>query len=151
MPKIICIVGKICCGKTTYAKTLPGIVLSVDDFMLPLFGQHCEMIEAKIGLVQDCLLQQAVAITNAGLDVIFDWGFWRRAEREKVVAFCDAHDITLEWRYISIPEKQRQKQIAQRNHVIEQGLKEYYVSPGLYAKCDELFEEPEEIHDLKRV
>ena len=151
MPKIICVIGKICCGKTTYAKTLPGIILSVDDFMLPLFGQRCEMIEAKLGLVQDCLLQQAKQITSKGIDVIFDYGFWRRAEREKVAVFCAAHGIELQWHYIAIPEELRSERVRQRNHEIEQGLAAYYVSPGLWQKCNELFEEPEELHEVKRV
>ncbi|MCL2531251.1 MAG: ATP-binding protein [Oscillospiraceae bacterium] len=151
MPHITAIIGKICCGKTTYATTLSGVTLSVDDFMLPLFGQHCEMIEAKLGLVQDCLLQQARQLIAKDIDVIFDWGFWRRAEREKVAAFCAQHGIELQWHYIDIPEAQRQEQIKQRNHAIELGLKAYYVSPGLFAKCNELFEEPEEIDGLTRI
>ena len=151
MPKVTCIIGKICCGKTTYAKTLPGVLLSVDDFMLPLFGQHCEMIEAKLGLVQDCLMKLSLDILAAGVDVIFDQGYWTRAERARVAVFFRAHEIPVEWHYVDIPEEQRRARIAKRNHEIEQGLAGYYVSPGLFAKCDELFEEPEELHALKRV
>ena len=151
MSNVICIIGKICSGKTTYAKTLPGVLLSADDFMLPLFGQHCEMIEAKLGLVQDCLMKLSLDILAAGVDVIFDQGYWTRAERARVAAFFAEHGMEVHWHYISIPEEQRRAQIEQRNHEIEQGLKAYYVSPGLFAKCDELFEEPEELHELKRV
>jgi len=151
MPHITAIIGKTCAGKTTYAKTLPGILLSSDDFMLPLFGQHCEQIHRHLPIVQDCLLQQALQITSKGIDVVFDWGFWRRVEREKVAAFCAEHDIALQWVYIDTPAQQRQEQIATRNHAIEQGLKAYYVSSGLFAKCNELFEEPEEIDGLTRV
>lgn len=151
MAKITAIIGKICCGKTTYAKALPGVLLSVDDFMLPLFGQHCDMIEAKLGIVQDCLLQQAQQLLSKNIDVIFDWGFWKKAEREKVSAFCAAHSIAIEWHYISIPEEQRQARIAKRNQEIKQGLMAYYVSPGLANKCNELFEAPEELHELKRI
>ena len=151
MAKVICIIGKIGCGKTTYAKALPGVLLSADDFMLPLFGQHCEMIVAKLGIVQDCLMKLSLDILAAGVDVIFDQGYWTCAERARVVAFFAEHGIEVQWRYVDIPEEQRRAQIEQRNHEIEQGLKAYYVSPGLFAKCDELFEEPEEIHELERV
>ncbi|MCL2195825.1 MAG: ATP-binding protein [Oscillospiraceae bacterium] len=151
MPHITAIIGKVCAGKTTHANTLPGVLLSVDDFMLPLFGQHCEIIEAKLGIVQGCLLQQAAQLISKDIDVVLDWGFWRRAEREKVAAFCTTHGIELRWHDVSISQEQRQAQIARRNAEIERGLSAYYVSPGLFAKCNELFEEPEEIDGLIRV
>ncbi len=44
MAKVFLICGKICCGKSVYAKRLcienKAIVLSVDDIMLSLFGLY---------------------------------------------------------------------------------------------------------------
>ena len=44
MVKVILICGKICSGKTTYTKRLmksnKAVLLSVDEIMLALFGQH---------------------------------------------------------------------------------------------------------------
>ena len=146
MPKVICIIGKICSGKTTYAKSLPGVLLSVDDFMLPLFGQNCELIQANLNTVQDCLMKLALDILASGVDVIFDQGYWSRAERERVAAFFRKHKIEVQWHYVNIPQELRKQRIEQRNAAIQAGLlKAYYVSPGLFAKCDELFEEPEEL------
>lgn len=155
MAKVILIIGKICVGKTTYARQLaargPAVILSVDDFMLPLFGQRCERIEEKLSAVQDCLLRQAAAITSAGLDVILDWGFWSRADRAKAAGFLQRHGIPAEWHYLVIPEEAQRERIATRNREIRAGLAAYAVSPGLARKCEMLFEEPEEIHELKRI
>ena len=44
MPKVIFICGKLCSGKSTYAQSLrkvqKAVVLSVDEIMLALLGQH---------------------------------------------------------------------------------------------------------------
>ena len=43
MAKLVLICGKLCCGKTTYAKRLAkeiqAVRLSCDDIMLSLFGK----------------------------------------------------------------------------------------------------------------
>lgn len=43
MPKVVMTCGKLCSGKTTYAKKLQkeskAVILSVDEIMLALFGQ----------------------------------------------------------------------------------------------------------------
>ena len=45
MAKAILICGPICAGKTTYANKLKAgsnaVILSVDEIMLTIFGQHC--------------------------------------------------------------------------------------------------------------
>jgi len=152
MPKVICIIGKICCGKTTYANTLPGMLLSIDDVMLPMFGQDCEILLANLPAMQHRLMCQATQCARPGHDVILDWGFWTRKDRKKTAAFFALQGVEVEWHYIDIPEQQRQAQIRRRNHeIIEQGLAAYYVHEGLAQKCNELFEEPEELHELKRV
>ena len=57
MPKVILICGKICCGKTTYAKKLVKeqntVLLSCDEITLALFGQyigekHDEIVEKTL-------------------------------------------------------------------------------------------------------
>jgi len=151
MAKVTAIIGKTCAGKTTYAKTLPGILLSSDDFMLPLFGQNCELIHANLPVVQDCLLELALQIISKEIDVILDLGFWKKAERTRVAAYFAAHDIAIEWHYIDVSKELQKQQIAKRNAEIEQGLKAYYVSEALAQVCDDMFESPEEIHALKRV
>jgi len=44
LAKVILICGKICSGKTTYAKNImeknKAVLLSVDEITLTLFGQH---------------------------------------------------------------------------------------------------------------
>jgi len=151
MPNLTAIIGKTCAGKTTYAKTLPGIVLSSDDFMLPLFGQNCEPIRVNLPIVQNCLLELALQILSKNIDVILDLGFWKKSERARVAAFFAQHNIPIQWHYLEVSPELQQKQISKRNAEIEQGLCAYYVSDALARVCDDMFESPEEIDELKRI
>ena len=88
MAKLVLICGKLCCGKTTYAKRLAkeiqAVRLSCDDIMLSLFGKdlgdkHDEVAQR----VQRFLLKQSLEMLEAGVSVIVDFGFWRKAQREE--------------------------------------------------------------------
>ncbi|MCL2446805.1 MAG: ATP-binding protein [Oscillospiraceae bacterium] len=147
MPNITAIIGKIGAGKTTHAQTLPGVLLSVDDFMLPLFGQECELIRKNRRLVEDYLIALARQMLEKNIDVVFDWGFWTREDRARL----NDTGLPVQWHYVCIDEQQRSGQIARRNAEIEQGLRAYYVHEGLAQRCKQAFEEPEEIDGLIRV
>ena len=49
--KIILLIGKICVGKTTYAKTLGGMLISCDQLMQTLFpggcGEHHDLLAER--------------------------------------------------------------------------------------------------------
>jgi len=92
MSKVILVCGKICAGKTTYAKKLAeeigAVILSVDEITLALFGQHLgdkhdEMVEKT----KKYLFGKAAEIISVGVNVILDWGFWTREERQYAVTF----------------------------------------------------------------
>lgn len=81
MAKVILICGKICSGKTTYAKNIMdktnAVILSVDEITLALFGQHLgEKHDEITEKTEKYLLKKAVEIISIGVNVIFDWGFW---------------------------------------------------------------------------
>jgi len=147
MPHITAIIGKICAGKTTHAKTLPGILLSSDDLMLPLFGQCCELISKNKPLVEDYLITLAAQLLEQNINVVLDWGFWTAEDRARLTAT----GLPVQWHYVCVDEQQRSEQIACRNAEIERGLRAYVVHEGLVQRCNELFEEPEEINGLTRI
>jgi len=148
MPHITAIIGKPCSGKTTYANTLPGVLLSCDNFMLPLFGQQCELIRKNRKLVESYLLELARQMLAKGIDVVFDWGFWTAADRARL----NATGLPVQWVYVCVPEQQRVAQMTQRNNMVQQqGLREYFVHDELFARSNAMFEEPEEIDGLIRV
>ena len=149
MAKVICICGKICCGKTTYAQSLlqkeHAVLLSTDEITLALFDQnigekHDEIVERT----QAYLLEKTVEIIGCGISVVLDWGFWQREEREAVKAFYAARGIAFEFHYLDISDAIWQRRLAKRNAaILAQEVSAYYVDEGLAKKFGGLFELPE--------
>ena len=94
MAKLIMICGGLCCGKTTYAEALReaqgGVILSIDALMLALLGPDAgEMHDEYARRAKAYLHCQTLSLLEAGADVILDWGFWTRAERDETRALCE--------------------------------------------------------------
>ena len=101
MAKVYLICGKICCGKTTYAQKLckekNAVLLSVDEIMLALFGQHCgDKHDEYVERTEKYLLNKSMEVINKDINVVFDWGFWTKAERESAKEFYKSRNIECE-------------------------------------------------------
>lgn len=98
MAKAILICGRIGCGKSTYAAQLAresrAMVLSVDEIMLSLFGQHCKEAHDRYAEgIRRYLFRQSAELVRRGVDVILDWGFWTRQSREEAKSFYRARGV----------------------------------------------------------
>lgn len=145
--KVILLVGRICCGKTTYARSLPGtLLISCDQLMQTLFpggcGEYHDMLSKR---ARGYLFTLAKQCAGAGVTPVIDFGFWTPALREEAIdalAGCE-----LDWRYLRIPDDEWQRRIAKRNAAITAGNadpSDYYVDEGLLKKVTDLFIEPTE-------
>ena len=137
--------GKICAGKSWLARQIKqeynGVILSCDEIMTlfpPLDGdeKYAETSEK----VKKYLLGKASDILQCGTDVILDWGFWKKAERQAVTAYFEAQDIPVHWYYLDISDEAWQRNIARRNAC--PGPSDYFVDEGLREKCLSRFEPP---------
>src|SRR5215207_6945841 len=81
-------VGLPCSGKTTLAKKLEqersALRLTPDEWQVALFGQDAEEPEhdARHSLIEAMLWKIASRALELGTNVILDFGFWAREERE---------------------------------------------------------------------
>ena len=79
-------------GKTTLAlqlaRELPALRLSADDLQLALFGDDMAHPDhnARHDAIEAALWPIAVQALQAGADVILDFGFWSRTERDDLRA-----------------------------------------------------------------
>ena len=148
MGKIICICGKICSGKSTYADELcskgRAVLLSVDEVMLSIFGLYAgEKHDEYTAGVQAYLLEKAAEIAGMGIDVVLDWGFWTTQSRKRVKEYFENKGIKSELHYIDIPDYLWEERIAKRNADITAGrVSAYIVDENLAAKFARIFEEP---------
>jgi len=92
MATLYLICGLPCAGKTTLARqlenTLPALRLTPDEWHIPLYGQDAEeeAHDARHTLIEVMLWGVAARVLALGVDVILDFGFWAKSERDDYLA-----------------------------------------------------------------
>lgn len=149
MADVVLICGRICSGKSFYAKNLAekmsAVTLSCDEVSADIFhhseGENFDTIAADI---KRYLHKIAARIVKAGGKVVLDWGFWTKNERREVSEYYAGLGISFEWHYISIPADEWQRNIELRNASVLAGeTTDFYVDDGLMQKLLDRFEDPE--------
>lgn len=144
--KIILLIGKICCGKSTYAKTLGGMLISCDQLMQSMFpggcGEHHDLLAARARRYLYALARQCA---DAGVTPVIDFGFWTPAMRQEAIDALPGY--ALDWRYLDIPDDEWNRRIEKRNAAIQSEQADpadYFVDEGLKEKVLQLFIPPTE-------
>ena len=156
MPKVLIMCGKICSGKSTYAEKLKlenkAVILSVDELTLALFeNQAGEKLDFYVEKLKEYFLKKSLDIVEAGADVILDWGFWTKNERDYAREFYDSRNISYQFYYMNVGIDEWKKRILKRNQEIKrEQLEAYPIDKGLLSKVEKMFEEPDrkELKDM---
>ena len=110
MAKVYMTCGKICSGKSTYAQKLrrqhSAAVLSVDEITLALFGREPgPMLDEYVRRTEGYLYQKSVELVETGINVVLDWGFWTKRERDEAQTIALTDPLTgeavsnISWHY----------------------------------------------------
>ena len=144
--KIILLIGKICVGKSTYARELGGMRISCDQLMQTMFPDGCgEDHDMLAGRARKYLLALARQCAEAGVSPVVDFGFWTPALRKEAADILAGFE--LDWRWLDIPEDEWRRRIHKRNAAIQAGEgnpSDYFVDDGLLDKVNRLFIPPTE-------
>ena len=151
MARIIAVCGKICSGKTYYANSLKvvenAVILSCDELTNDLFDnnlgdRHDEMSRR----IWTYFYKKSAELVGIGCNVILDWGFWKRIDRQNMSDFCRRNNISCEWHYVKVDDKTWERNINERNKRILDGFggSDYFLDEGLMAKLQLMWEEPDE-------
>lgn len=145
MARVIMTCGKLCSGKSTYARELRkernAVLLSIDELMLALFPEGAGTDhDTYVRRTERYLLDLSLQILQSGRDVILDWGLWTKDQRGRIRAFYADHGIESEIHYLHISDEEWQRRIRKRNS--KRGPSDYYVDEGLLKKFESVFEEP---------
>lgn len=114
-------VGLPCSGKTTLAKTLeqelPALRLTPDEWQIRLFGQDAEEPEhdARHSLIEALLWNIASRALELGTNVVLDFGFWAREEREDYRSRAKQLGASSEVHYQEVSENELLRRLAERN------------------------------------
>ena len=114
-------VGLPCSGKTTLAQKLehelPALRLTPDEWHIRLFGQDAEEPEhdARHNLIEAILWNIASRALELGTNVILDYGFWAREEREDYRLRAKQLGAGSEVHYLDVPEGELLRRLEKRN------------------------------------
>lgn len=150
MPKVYLICGKICSGKSTYAEQLRvqnhAVLLSTDEITLALFGQHCgDKHDDYVERTQNYLFNKSLELIEVGINVILDWGFWLKVERDYAREFYNSRNIACEFHYIDISDETWYTRLKKRNNeILAKETSAYYIDDNLAKKFASIFEVPSE-------
>ncbi len=148
MAKVILICGKICSGKSTYAEQLRvqnnAVLLSTDEITIALFDQHCgDKHDDYVERTQNYLFNKSLELIEVGINVILDWGFWMKEDRDYAREFYNSRNIECEFHYIDISDETWKARLKKRNsEVLSETTSAYYVDNNLAEKFASIFEMP---------
>ncbi|MBM3130210.1 MAG: ATP-binding protein [Chloroflexi bacterium] len=114
-------VGLPCSGKTTLAQKLeyelPALRLTPDEWQIRLFGQDAEEPEhdARHSLIEAMLWSIARRALELGTNVILDFGFWAREEREDYRLRAKQLGASSEVHYLDVPDDELLRRLEKRN------------------------------------
>ena len=114
-------VGLPCSGKTTLAQKLehelPALRLTLDEWHIRLFDQDAEEPEhnARHSLIEAILWKIASRALELGTNVILDYGFWAREEREDYRLRAKQLGASSEVHYPDVPEDELLRRLEKRN------------------------------------
>ena len=130
-------VGLPCSGKTTLAQKLErehsALRLTTDEWHVCLFGQDAEEPEhnTRHDLIEAMLWNIASRALVLGTNVILDFGFWAREEREDFRLRARQLGASSEVHFLDVPEEELMRRLALRNsqdsqesfHIPEEAMK----------------------------
>ncbi|MCI8388148.1 MAG: ATP-binding protein [Clostridiales bacterium] len=149
MARVIMLCGRICSGKSTYSQQIriknKAVVLSVDEITLALFGQYTgENHDTYVERAEKYLFNKSLELIEIGVNVILDWGFWTKAEREAAREFYKCQNVECEFHYIDISDEVWKYRLKKRNNDVAFGKTDaYYVDEKLAEKFGAIFELPD--------
>ncbi len=149
MAKVFMMCGRICSGKSTYSKKLreehKAVVLSVDEITLALFGQDAgDKLDYYVEKSEEYLYRKSLEIVETGINVVLDWGFWKKEERDFARKYYSENGVECEFHYIDIDIDEWYRRLEKRNQdVLDKKCDAYYVDDGLARKFEDLFEVPD--------
>jgi len=139
-------VGLPCSGKSTLARTLEhehsALRLTPDEWQIRLFGQDAEEPEhnARHTLIETLQWEVASRLLTLGIDVILDYGFWTREEREDFRSRAKQLGASSEVHFLDVSEEELLRRLAHRN--AQHSSQAFYIPEEMMKPWISIFQKP---------
>ena len=135
--------GYLGSGKTTFARRLEvehrAVRFTPDEWMARLFGADppAETFPEKAEAILELLEPLWTRCLVFGVDVVLDYGFWRRKERNEVRRLVERLGASVCLYRLDCPEDEARRRIDARNRADHRSL---YIAPATYDALRHRFE-----------
>ena len=139
-------VGLPCSGKSTLAQKLEreqsALRLTTDEWHLHLFGQDAEEPEhdARHVVIEAMLWNVASRALELGTNVILDFGFWAREEREDYRSRAKQLGASSEVHFLDVSADELMRRLVLRNSQPSQTS--FYIPEAMMKPWIALFQRP---------
>ena len=134
-------------GKTTEAKKLEqkynALRLTPDEWQYFLFGHDIDEQEhdERHTKIEELMWEVAVKVLKSGCDVILDFGFWTKSERDEFRRKAHSFGADCKIHYMNVPNDVIRQRLDARNQSAGENAI-FYVSKKEFAEWSGLFEIP---------
>ena len=144
MSAVHLVCGPVGAGKTTFSRRLErerrALRLSIDEWMLRLFGEHMpkDIFHQRLGVCMDLIYDVTERAAAAGTEVVLDCGYWRREHRAS--AYQRLAGTRCELYYLETPAEVRMSRLEARNAARPPGT--YEITREMFDEFERCFEVP---------
>jgi predicted kinase len=137
-----------CSGKTTLSKKLEkelnALRLTPDEWHIRLFGHDVSHPDhdRRHDTVEDLLWKVAASVLGHGVDVILDFGFWKRIERQDYRARAAALGVPSVIHFLDVSEEVLFRRLDIRNELAHETTAQ--ISPALLREWLGHFQPPDD-------
>ncbi|MGF3027585.1 AAA family ATPase [Methylobacterium aquaticum] len=143
MPTAHLLFGFLGAGKTTLARDLEqrhrAVRFTPDEWMARLFGEDppADTFPQHAAAILDLMEPIWTRCLHLGLDVVLDYGFWRRAQRDHARHLAEACGARAILYKVECREEEAWRRVATRNGRAERSL---YIAPETFDALKGRFE-----------
>jgi predicted kinase len=140
--------GFLCVGKTTFATELTsrtgGVRFSPDEWLLAIFGPNTpedgwsrELFDDRYSRVRGVVDNLWPSVIGAGVDVVLDYGFWAREDRDGVRRLAVDSSATTVLYDVRCPDAVARARCAERNEILGGS---FFIDGAAYGELRRRFE-----------